>query len=202
MYVCLHACAQVLNQVPAPALPPSAALHQEAYEAGLRLIFRAGQVVRDMAVLVQLAAQAGSQSITDAHPLPAAQSQADAHASTAMSLRQEASCGSCRHQSLVVYYAAGLSDEVARDASGGDMIYADGRPTPPKGAFRPIANFFGLWHEARRGQHDGLHRFHTAGRCVFLVDAGSRYAQAHMPRDVVPLQAQDFSRALWQRMHR
>jgi hypothetical protein len=100
------------------------------------------------------------------------------------------SCSSCSSGALVVYYAAGLS---ARDKNVEGRINAHS-------PWKPISNFFGLWHEPRRGQHNAMHRFHYGGQCVLLVDAASPYAAAHMPADLEPLQGQVFGRALWKRM--
>jgi hypothetical protein len=164
----------VLNDALHAALPAPAALEKAAYEQELARILANGRVVRDLHELLALSG-----------------------------VRQAAaaSCGSCSQGALVVYYAAGMSVEPARDASGGEMVYADGRANSHTGSFKPISNFFGLWHEARRGQHEGMHRFHYGGQCVLLVDAGSEYASKHMPPGLVALQGQNFGRVLWERMY-
>jgi len=86
-------------------------------------------------------------------------------------------CASCR-TAYVVYYGAGMSSETAN---------VDGRINAHS-PWKPISNFFGLWHEPRRGRHEGVHRFHYGGECILLVDAASVYAQQHMPHDLEPFQ--------------
>ncbi|EKX48023.1 hypothetical protein GUITHDRAFT_106107 [Guillardia theta CCMP2712] len=78
-------------------------------------------------------------------------------------------------QPWVVYYEGGLSNHTLN--SQGHITSS----TP----WKPISNFFGLWHEPRRGIHRGLHRFHFRNKCVLLVDAFSVYARNHMPREYV-----------------
>ena len=100
-------------------------------------------------------------------------------------------CVSClAARALVVYYGAGMSAEEAN---------VDGRINAHS-PWKPVSNFFGLWHEPRRGRHKGLHRFHYSGECIMLIDAASSYAAAHMPADLTPFQGQTFGRALWERM--
>lgn len=41
------------------------------------------------------------------------------------------------------------------------------RNPPP---FEPIARFFNLWHEHRRGSHRGMHEFHWEGNYILLVN--------------------------------
>uniref|UniRef100_A0A7S4KLP6 Uncharacterized protein n=1 Tax=Guillardia theta TaxID=55529 RepID=A0A7S4KLP6_GUITH len=93
-------------------------------------------------------------------------------------------------QPWVVYYEGGLSNHTLN--SQGHITSS----TP----WKPISNFFGLWHEPRRGIHRGLHRFHFRNKCVLLVDAFSVYARNHMPRDLVPFNGQQFGQAVWARI--
>jgi hypothetical protein len=37
-------------------------------------------------------------------------------------------------------------------------------------AFAPIASFFGLWHEHRRGNHQGVHEFYWEGNYLLLLN--------------------------------
>ena len=90
----------------------------------------------------------------------------------------------------IVYYAAGLSDA---GANQGGRILA----TSP---WKPLSNFFGLWHEPWRGIHAGMHRFHYKGRCILLVDASSAYAKSHMPAGTVVFGGQHFGAAAWARV--
>lgn len=39
---------------------------------------------------------------------------------------------------------------------------------PPE--FQPVAEFFGLWHEHRRGSHRGLHEFYFEGNYIMLFN--------------------------------
>ncbi len=39
---------------------------------------------------------------------------------------------------------------------------------PPE--FQPVAEFFGLWHEHRRGSHRGLHEFYFEGNYILLFN--------------------------------
>lgn len=39
--------------------------------------------------------------------------------------------------------------------------------TPP---FYPMSTFFGIWHEYRRGAHNGMHAFHWLGRNVLIIN--------------------------------
>ncbi len=36
--------------------------------------------------------------------------------------------------------------------------------------FQPISNFFGIWHEHKRGNHRGLHEFYWEGNYVLLIN--------------------------------
>lgn len=44
------------------------------------------------------------------------------------------------------------------------------RSPPP---FEPVARFFGLWHEHRRGSHRGMHEFYWEGNYVLLINTHS-----------------------------
>lgn len=37
-------------------------------------------------------------------------------------------------------------------------------------AFAPVAGFFGIWHEHRRGNHQGLHEFYWEGNYLLLLN--------------------------------
>ena len=64
-------------------------------------------------------------------------------------------CASCQTAS-VVFYAAGMS---------ADEVNLEGRISAHS-PWKPISNFFGLWHEPRRGRHAGLHRCVCVCVCV------------------------------------
>jgi hypothetical protein len=88
-------------------------------------------------------------------------------------------------------------------------ISASPAPTQQKMQFEPIALFFGIWHEARRGEHRGMHEMWYRDTHVFLVNvhqgldtlshmnvrmkivAPRSYRHA-MPKGIQPLVAQDF----------
>lgn len=46
----------------------------------------------------------------------------------------------------------------------------EGRPV----LFEAVSNFFGLWHEHRRGNHNGLHEFYFAKNYVMLFNVYSQ----------------------------
>lgn len=37
-------------------------------------------------------------------------------------------------------------------------------------AFTPLATFFGIWHEHRRGNHQGVHEFYWEGNYILLIN--------------------------------
>lgn len=90
----------------------------------------------------------------------------------------------------VVYYAAGLSDPDANGKGRMDVV----------SPWKPVSNFFGLWHEPKRGLHRGMHRFHYRGRCILLVDSSSGYAKRHMPAGATAFGGQHFGAATWARV--
>jgi hypothetical protein len=70
--------------------------------------------------------------------------------------------------------------------------------------FAPIAGFFGIWHEHRRGNHQGVHEFYWEGNYLLLLNvhdddvrdrrAGSDKATFKhlMPPDIRPLTRTDY----------
>ena len=42
----------------------------------------------------------------------------------------------------------------------------DGRPPD----FEPISKFFGIWHEHKRGAHNGIHEFYWEDRYILLIN--------------------------------
>lgn len=74
-------------------------------------------------------------------------------------------------------------------------------------AFAPIATFFGIWHEHRRGNHQGVHEFYWEGNYLLLLNVhdedlrhrvgGRNVGQKRvtfkhlMPPDVKPLRRTD-----------
>jgi hypothetical protein len=75
-------------------------------------------------------------------------------------------------------------------------------------AFEPVAAFFGLWHEHRRGNHRGLHEFYFNSNYLLLLnvfddqfsgsaDGGKHTYRYIMPNEVRPLQnTKQFDKAL------
>jgi len=64
-------------------------------------------------------------------------------------------------------------------------IWIDVDPDPQYGSppFEPIARFFGIWHEHRRGAHKGLHEFYWENKYVLLLNT-------YMSRDAAQTQRQ------------
>jgi hypothetical protein len=48
-----------------------------------------------------------------------------------------------------------------------DVVH-DAPYNPPP--FQPIANFFGIWHEHKRGNHRGLHEFYWEDNYILLLN--------------------------------
>jgi hypothetical protein len=48
-----------------------------------------------------------------------------------------------------------------------DVVHEMASNSPP---FRPISEFFGLWHEHRRGAHRGLHKFYFQDKLILLLN--------------------------------
>jgi len=68
---------------------------------------------------------------------------------------------------------------------------ADYSPPP----FDPVASFFGIWHEHKRGAHKGLHEFHFNTNYVLLLNVYARVGdtyKAHMPADATVIENSDF----------
>ena len=75
-------------------------------------------------------------------------------------------------------------------------------------AFEPIASFFGLWHEHRRGNHRGLHEFYFNSNYLLLLNVfDNRFARTRegdvrtyqylLPPSVNPLKsAKQFDKSL------
>lgn len=58
--------------------------------------------------------------------------------------------------------------------------------------FQQISEFFGIWHEVQRADHNGLHQFFWRGVHVYLVDAAqSRYTKLR-PAAAPPFKPNDF----------
>mmetsp|Transcript_6505 Transcript_6505/g.9747 ORF Transcript_6505/g.9747 Transcript_6505/m.9747 type:complete len:580 (-) Transcript_6505:202-1941(-) len=51
-------------------------------------------------------------------------------------------------------------------------LWIDVDPDPPYGppAFQPMAEFFGIWHEHKRGAHNGLHEFYYHSNYIIIVN--------------------------------
>lgn len=50
-------------------------------------------------------------------------------------------------------------------------VWIDVDPDPYFTFFREIGNFFGIWHEFKRGSHRGLHEFYWNGNYVMLLNS-------------------------------
>lgn len=90
----------------------------------------------------------------------------------------------------------------------------EGHPVP----FEPVAAFFGIWHEHRRGNHRGLHEFYWESNYVLLLNvydstihggaynggAGAESTYRHlMPPTVKPIrQGKQFDKSLLVEMKR
>jgi len=63
-------------------------------------------------------------------------------------------------------------------------VWIEVDPDPQYGAppFEPLARFFGLWHEHRRGAHKGLHEFYWENKYVLLLNAYISRDQAQFSR--------------------
>lgn len=79
-----------------------------------------------------------------------------------------------------------------------DVVHEMASSNPP---FKPISEFFGLWHEHRRGAHRGLHKFYFQDKLILLFNVkffskrmGS-YA-ALKPATATILQPQRFNKRL------
>ena len=79
----------------------------------------------------------------------------------------------------------------------------EGSPVP----FAPVATFFGIWHEHRRGNHQGVHEFYWEGNYVLLLNVHDEVRTAPrgelktfkhlMPLQIKPLQStEQFNRQL------
>ena len=80
---------------------------------------------------------------------------------------------SCTHPPSVKALMEGVVSS-ARTGGGIFCVWIDVAPDgdgyrPPP--FEPIARFFGLWHEHKRGAHRGLHEFYFRGSYVLLLNA-------------------------------
>lgn len=51
-------------------------------------------------------------------------------------------------------------------------LWIDVDPSPLYGspAFQPMAEFFGIWHEHKRGAHHGLHEFYYHSNYILIVN--------------------------------
>ena len=87
-------------------------------------------------------------------------------------------------------------------ASNDEPVLAVVYSCPPEneGLFKPIAQFFGIWHQILRGQHRGMHevRWQRTGAHVLLInDKQARHYVELLPNSysIVPFSTSDFRSA-------
>lgn len=79
-----------------------------------------------------------------------------------------------------------------------DVLHEQATSNPP---FSPISNFFGLWHEHRRGAHWGLHKFYWRDKLILLINI-KRFSEGmgsyadKRPINAVLLNPRDFDKRL------
>jgi len=102
-------------------------------------------------------------------PSPGEPAVADEAVAQALSVRYEA-----RIEEQLRAAAAALSPRDIAAAGNGtgkaESVSVWLRADPDKKEFAPIAEFFGIWHEARRGAHRGLHELQLGRTHVFVVN--------------------------------
>lgn len=61
--------------------------------------------------------------------------------------------------------------------AGVACVWIDVDPDPlgyGRAEFEPIASFFGIWHEHKRGGHHGLHEFYWNDKYILLLNVHAR----------------------------
>lgn len=94
---------------------------------------------------------------------------ADEAVAEALSGRYEARLEELLRGSRYVWRAADLAEAASENDTRPLAVWLVADPDRMK-EFEPIASFFGVWHEARRGAHRGLHELWFQGRRIFLVN--------------------------------
>jgi len=82
------------------------------------------------------------------------------------------------------YHVQSVTDFLQDDAAGKlYCIWIDLDPNPPENRpqlFKPIGEFFGIWHEHKRGAHRGVHEFYWYSRYIMIINVFDEKSRPHL----------------------